>query len=102
MTTPTLIRAAELLEEDAQALFECHTVNDRWPDNDEADRDAKKHHAQLIEIASRLRAIQRGFESSDDYGRTLCEVVTKIESPKSDDANPYDLSQAPGWKGKRS
>lgn len=77
MTTPTLIRAAELLEEHAQSLYECHTVNDRWPDNDEADRDAKTHHAELIEIASRLQAIQRGFESSDDYGTTLCGLLDK-------------------------
>lgn len=76
MNNRTLIRAAELLEEEAEALFEAHTVNDRWPDNDQADRDAKEHHAELIEIASRLRAIQRGFESSDDYGHTLVKLLS--------------------------
>lgn len=75
MTTPTLIRAAELLEEEAEALFKSHTFAGEWEPSEHGGP-AQKHHAELIEIASRLRAIQRGFESSDDYGHTLVKLIT--------------------------
>ena len=55
MTTPTLLRAAELLEEYAHGLFVAHTIDGRWPDNDEVDRRARDNHAELIDVASELR-----------------------------------------------
>ena len=52
----TLLRAAELLKHEAQALYECHTVNGQWfVMADRADKKAKSDHAEMLAIAAELR-----------------------------------------------
>ena len=46
MTTPTLLRAAELLEREAEALRQCHTIGGMW---------ARAEYDEMIEVARALR-----------------------------------------------
>mgnify|MGYP000925222270 CR=1 FL=1 len=51
-----LVRAAELLKREAQALYECHTINGQWfVMADRADKRAKADYEEMIAIADELR-----------------------------------------------
>lgn len=45
--------AADLLEKEAQALLECHTIDGEWGD----EIDVKAEHNDMIETARQLRAL---------------------------------------------
>lgn len=53
--TSDLARAAEILEEEADLLHETHTVDGRWPDNDDWDVEAHRRHDEYKALANRLR-----------------------------------------------
>ena len=52
-----LIRAAEILERDAQCLFDSHTLDGLWLRMDDLDRHAKKHHDEMRRLARRFRRV---------------------------------------------
>lgn len=52
-----LLRAAELLEEDAEALRGCHTLNGAWIIVDDLDRAAQRGYEERIALAKRFRAL---------------------------------------------
>lgn len=53
MSTPTLTRAAELLELDAAELLLCHTTDGDWGDEHEA----REAHDEMLAVAGELRAM---------------------------------------------
>lgn len=53
----TLLRAAELLEADAEALLTAHTLDGRWVLLDDADHEAQKLHSETLFVAGELRAM---------------------------------------------
>lgn len=73
----TLIRAAELLEADAECLYESHTLKGEWEPSAEGKK-AKKCHAELIDVASELRVMAAEIEDIDDaLKRILNSTRTK-------------------------
>lgn len=65
--SPTLARAAAILEREAGAIKESLTVAGRsgWVLSDEADRQAKADHDEMLELAAKLR-LMAGLESRPD------------------------------------
>lgn len=56
MTTPLLLRAAEMLEALAADIEASNTTSDGvWPDEDEHDRRAHADHDEALEVAKGLR-----------------------------------------------
>lgn len=53
MSTPTLTRAAELLDESAADLRDCHTLKGDWGDEHEA----REAHDEMLAVAAELRAM---------------------------------------------
>lgn len=52
----TLLRAATILNREAQALYECHTINGQWfVMADRADKRAKSDYEEMLAIANELR-----------------------------------------------
>ena len=50
------LRAADILKQEAQALYECHTVNGQWfVMADRADKRAKSDYEEMLAIAAELR-----------------------------------------------
>lgn len=58
MTAPTILRAAELLEREAEALRQSHTIGGVW---DEAEADAKAEYDEMVEAARALRQMHELF-----------------------------------------
>ena len=52
-----ITRAAELLEAEAAALKECHTIDGQWRDEPEEENEARFEHDEMIEIATDLRGL---------------------------------------------
>lgn len=52
---PDMIRAAEILDEEAVTIRECETVNGHWHDSDEYSRAAHARHDEYVALANRLR-----------------------------------------------
>lgn len=52
-----MLRAAELLEADAEELFASHTIDGRWVLLDGADYEAQQRHSETLFIAGELRAM---------------------------------------------
>lgn len=57
MTRATLLRAAEILAEDAEILRASHTLDDRWILIDSADELARADHDERVSIAAKLQAM---------------------------------------------
>jgi hypothetical protein len=55
-------RAADILEREAAALKESHTVNGMWG-SDKCDKDARAEYDEMMEIAKDLRAAAGDGES---------------------------------------
>ena len=52
-----LIRAAEILEREAQCLRDSHTLDDKWVRMDDLDRHAKAEHDEMRRLARRFRKV---------------------------------------------
>lgn len=50
-------RAAEIIERDAYALKESHTINGRWRIEGDADRQAKRDVDEALQVARALRRL---------------------------------------------
>lgn len=66
LTTPLLLRAAELLELHADELKAGHTLADgTWPDHDDSDRQAKADHDEMRQVVEGLRSLDPAQEQPD-------------------------------------
>lgn len=66
-----LIRAAELLEELAGDIEASNTVAGKWDDEDDYDRLVHAEHAELVDVAKKLRERE---ESDIRYAQNMSEV----------------------------
>lgn len=55
----TLVRAAQLLEEDAECLKRSHSIDGKWFLEDRADETAKSGHDERMSLGAKLRLMAR-------------------------------------------
>lgn len=66
-----LKRAATIIEREATALKEGHTIDGKWPDITREDRQAHCDHEEMVHIARRLR---ERHNADADHARYMSEV----------------------------
>lgn len=59
--TPLLIRAAELLEEEAECLRQSCTSNGEWPDDESPESAARADYDEMVDVAIQLRALHKNI-----------------------------------------
>lgn len=117
MSTPTLTRAAELLDESAADLRDCHTLKGDWGDEHEA----REAHDEMLAVAADLRAMIAaapqppatsmiealkaavegecdGLAISDEQARAiLAHVLRDLPPAPGQAAQPPDVAQTIAW-----
>lgn len=106
-----LIRAAELLEQEAECLLESYTIVDddqrsngprgrEWDDSDEPTREAHESYDEMVDVAGQLRSAVDDardgawrIESAEMFASVLDSDGTKIAYFDSGDAE-YDRENA--------
>lgn len=75
MSTPTLTRAARLLDESAAELLLCHTTDGDWGD----DHDARDAHAEMMRVAGELRGMLAAAPEAPEQAAQPADVARLVE-----------------------
>lgn len=94
MSTPTLTRAAEMLELDAAELLLCHTTDGDWGDEHEA----REAHYEMLAVAAELRAMIAAAPEAPEQAAQPADVA---RHPTPEDARKMGEKGGPVVEAER-